>query len=368
MPLVSSEASLQTRAKVWWSGIPLMTRCTFAACLALYLVPAITGFPDTSSICLAAAPVFHGQVYRFLIAALSHAGLLHLGMNMLAFLPLGASLERHYGSLQFMWIMLLLLALGDSLYVLVAAASAALPLSLPSVLDFYRQCAVGLSGVIFGLVLIDNHHASSPTRSIFGLFSVPTWAFPWVLLVIWQLLVPRASLLGHLTGLLVGHAFVTGRLRWLLPSSATYQAVERALPFCLHSPSFIAHTAGSGGDAVLPTQHPHGGDGNPHSGWLQGPWMPFPPSSARLRMSGLNLSSLWGGSQPDLQQQQAPQQQAQQAAGPSAMGVRLGGGQAPSDAKAAAAAAAEARLAAAGGKGSGGRGGPGGSGGGAGMV
>lgn len=40
-------------------------------------------------------------------------------------------------------------------------------------------------------------------RSIFGLFSVPTWAFPWALLVIWQLLVPRASLLGHLTGLLV---------------------------------------------------------------------------------------------------------------------------------------------------------------------
>lgn len=43
--------------------------------------------------------------------------------------------------------------------------------------------------------------------SIFGLFSVPTWAFPWALLVIWQLLVPRASLLGHLTGLLVGRCF-----------------------------------------------------------------------------------------------------------------------------------------------------------------
>lgn len=153
-----------------------------------------------------------------------------------------------------------------------AAASAALPLALPAMLDFYRQCAVGLSGVIFGLVLIDSHQAASPTRrqaggrgqagrglrgcrghgqmvtvgpaclhrsgrgqgtsgvaqaaglarrlgvccaqapgalcllppcSIFGLFSVPTWAFPWALLVIWQLLVPRASLLGHLTGLLV---------------------------------------------------------------------------------------------------------------------------------------------------------------------
>ncbi len=58
--------------------------------------------------------------------------------------------------------------------------------------------------------------------------------------------------------------------------------MERALPFCLHSPSFIAHTAGSGSDAVLPTQHAHDGDGNPHSGWLQGPWMPFPSSSECL--------------------------------------------------------------------------------------
>ncbi|KAL4450677.1 hypothetical protein ABPG77_001033 [Micractinium sp. CCAP 211/92] len=331
-------------------------RCTFVACVAFYLLTAITGFPGTSTVCLAARPVLHGQAFRVFTAALSHAGLLHVGMNMLAFLPLGASLERHFGSLQLLWVMLLLSALGGAMYVVVAAASAALPLSLPAILDFYHQCAVGLSGVIFGLVLIDSHQASSPTRSIFGLFSVPTWAFPWALLVIWQLLVPRASLLGHLTGLLVGYAFATGRLRWLLPSSATYQTVERALPFCLHSPSFIAHTAGSGSDAVLPTRHAHDGDGNPHSGWLQGPWMPFPSSSGRLRMSGLNLSSLWGGSQPDMQQQapQPPLQQQRgggQTAGPSAAGVRLGGSQPPSDAKAAAAAAAEARLAAAGSKG-----------------
>ena len=97
------------------------------------------------------------------------------------------------------------------------------------------------------------------------------------------------------------------------------------------------------------------------------------PAGGRLRMSGFNLSSLWAGSQPDLQQQAQQQQQQQQqqqgggqVAGPSAAGVRLGGGQAPSDAKAAAAAAAEARLAAGGSKGSGGRtGGPSGS---AGMM
>lgn len=66
-----------------------LCRCTSAACVALYLATAVTGFPDTSSVCLAAAPVLHGQAFRIVTAALSHAGLLHLGMNMLAFLPLG---------------------------------------------------------------------------------------------------------------------------------------------------------------------------------------------------------------------------------------------------------------------------------------
>lgn len=67
------------------------------ACVGLYLLSALTGFPDTSSVCLAAAPVLHGQAFRVLTAALSHAGLLHLGMNMLAFLPLGEGVPANCG-------------------------------------------------------------------------------------------------------------------------------------------------------------------------------------------------------------------------------------------------------------------------------
>lgn len=70
-------------------------RCTFVACVAFYLLTAITGFPDTSTVCLAARPVLHGQAFRVFTAALSHAGLLHLGMNMLAFLPLGEGRPAH---------------------------------------------------------------------------------------------------------------------------------------------------------------------------------------------------------------------------------------------------------------------------------
>lgn len=199
-------------------------------------------------------------------------------MNMLALLQIGPSLERALGSLQFLATMVLLLVLGDAAYVGIAYLWALAPLhSLPAFLDFMRQCAVGFSGILFGLVrggrwwlgssvrysaggkrgqrgarllwrfsrglwcngasfgsasvvcsrpllappphttppmqvLIDNHASGGERRSIFGFFSVPARLYPWVLLVVWQLLVPQASFLGHLTGLLV--RFCAGRARW----------------------------------------------------------------------------------------------------------------------------------------------------------
>ena len=54
-----------------------------------------------------------------------------------------------------------------------------------------------------------HHHTHTHTTprhatcSVAGLFSVPAAAYPWVLFVLLQVLVPHVSLLGHLTGLLV---------------------------------------------------------------------------------------------------------------------------------------------------------------------
>lgn len=56
--------------------------------MGVYLVSSLAGVPF-SAVCLAPQPVFHGQVYRLLTSALSHAGLLHLGMNMAALLVRG---------------------------------------------------------------------------------------------------------------------------------------------------------------------------------------------------------------------------------------------------------------------------------------
>ena len=42
-----------------------------------------------------------------------------------------------------------------------------------------RQCAIGFSGVIFGLIVVDNAQSASSHRSIFGLFTVPAAYYPW---------------------------------------------------------------------------------------------------------------------------------------------------------------------------------------------
>jgi hypothetical protein len=73
-----------------------------------------------------------------------------------------------------------------------------------------------MSGVIFGLIVIDNHHSASSQRSIFGLFSVPSSLYPYVLLVVWQVIMPSASFLGHLCGVLVSAATLLVMIRLIM--------------------------------------------------------------------------------------------------------------------------------------------------------
>ena len=90
-----------------------------------------------------------------------------------------------------------------------------------------HQCAVGFSGVVFGLIVIDNSVSHATSRSIFGLFSVPARVYPWALMVLWQLLLPSVSFLGHLTGIMVSalqHA--GGHRRWLPHAGRMGQTAE----------------------------------------------------------------------------------------------------------------------------------------------
>jgi hypothetical protein len=195
-------------------------------------------------------------VWRVFTSPFFHNGFLHLALNMSAWVPLSSSLERLVGTVQFTYIVLLFAALGGGLHALAGASAVHASESMP------RECAVGLSGVIFSLVVVDAHLSPAITRSLFGVVSVPTRYYPLALLALLQLLLPSASLLGHLSGVLVGYAYAWGWLNVLVLSSGAVGAVERArfvAPLVQRFPTFIL-------SAGLPD--PHGG-GLPR--WLTAP-------------------------------------------------------------------------------------------------
>ncbi|KAG1678752.1 hypothetical protein FOA52_012791 [Chlamydomonas sp. UWO 241] len=180
---------------------------------------------------------------------------------MLVFIPLGLTLEAGGGSVQFAHLLLVLFTIAACVYVLltyVLALSHLYPAAL-------HTCVVGLSGVIFGLIVVENAphatHAGDAstaagslfpvgTRSLLGLVAVPAVWYPWVLLVLWQLLVPAASFLGHLSGLLAGQLWVGGHLRSLSLSRATAARIEASptVAWLAARPSFVP----SGGAGGLP--------------------------------------------------------------------------------------------------------------------
>ncbi len=136
-------------------------------------------------------------------------------------IPQGSKFERQVGSVTFGWLNGIFCVLSN---VLVACAA-----STEHLIGFdmaYVQCAVGYSTAIFTLLTIDSlsessfmqrrqatltayTHAHAHTRmlianSFFGI-PVPVRAYPWVLLVFIQLLIPFASFHGHLAGIAVGY-------------------------------------------------------------------------------------------------------------------------------------------------------------------
>ncbi len=159
-------------------------------------------------------------VWRLFTAPLFHAGLLHVAMNLSAWVPLGSSLERLVGSVQFAWLTLLFAVLGGLLHALAGTTAEGSGVR--------SSCTVGLSGVIFSLVVVDAHLTPVASRTLFGVVSVPTRWYPLALLALLQLLLPDASMLGHLAGVLVGYAFIWGYLNWAVLSGTTVNTLERA--------------------------------------------------------------------------------------------------------------------------------------------
>lgn len=151
------------------------------------------------------------QLWRAVTAAFAHYSVLHLALNVAAVFQLGA-LERRGGTLAYVRASVLVLLAGTAL-------AAALRHAAVRVLHCARArdtVAVGYSGVAFGLMALEAARAHSSGRALALLgVRVPALLAPFLALALTQVLVPRASFVGHLAGILAGLAVAAGAFAWL---------------------------------------------------------------------------------------------------------------------------------------------------------
>ncbi|CAM9404675.1 unnamed protein product [Laminaria digitata] len=185
---------------------------------------------------------------------------MHIVFNMMSFLSIGANLERSIGTLAMFFTVMWSIILGGAVYVGVEWAMTMWVTNDPG---YALQRAVGFSGVIFTLALMESYRSTQPTRSVFGMINVPTRMYPWVLLVVLSVFIPGISFMGHLSGILVGVLHVYGVTKPLLPSTAHYAEME--------SYEWLRHNIGQRSNFVsCPLALPTTSD-----------WSPAPSSSLR---------------------------------------------------------------------------------------
>lgn len=193
------------------------------------------------------------EYYRVLTSALFHANLMHIGMNMLSTSAISSMLEKKLGTLRLFVSMWWAMLLTSTIYISIAYFA-----HLGFGYDAWMyQHAVGFSGIIFHLSVLESNLQPGP-RSVFGFFSVPSSLYPWVLLVVLQMIMPNLSFLGHLAGILTGTLQHYGLLDGLLLGETFLMELEMKEVFrpLVSLRGFVATQQSSGGGAGQSLGHP----------------------------------------------------------------------------------------------------------------
>ena len=168
------------------------------------------------------------QFWRLFTSSFFHSGIIHLLMNMMTFYQLGVSFERSIGTFSFFCHIAIFGFISNLVYLFVAWF-----MKFGGRPETYYGSAVGFSGVLFSLMVIDNTVSGGNKRSVFGLFLVPTEIYPWVMLLFMSLIMPNVSLVGHAAGLIVGYMYTFKILKFLSPSPEVCSRIERKICCCL---------------------------------------------------------------------------------------------------------------------------------------
>ncbi|KAG7369610.1 rhomboid family protein [Nitzschia inconspicua] len=186
------------------------------------------------------------EYYRLLTSTLFHVNIMHIGMNILSTSAIGTLLEKQMGTLRLVFSIWWAMLLTSSLYILISW--------LAYIILGYDQLlyshAVGFSGVIFHMSVLETYLHPRPSRSLFGFVSVPQTSYPWALLILLQFIMPQISFLGHLAGILTGNLQYFGVLDHTFLMSDAYlidMENHHFLRPLVTMPTFVPTSQGSNG-------------------------------------------------------------------------------------------------------------------------
>lgn len=195
-------------------NIPPVTLATLGLNVYLFLFP----LKPLLQTCLSVQQAYwYRDWYRLLLSPFHHVDDMHLYFNMASLLWKGINLERKLGGPWFAYLLSVFSVLTGLVYLL-------LEMGLTHMTEdssYSLQCAVGFSGVLFGLKVVNNHYHPGSTTYIMGLAISSRYAC-WVELVLIHVMNPGTSFVGHLAGILVGLLYTKGPLKSLMKTCASF--------------------------------------------------------------------------------------------------------------------------------------------------
>lgn len=191
------------------TSLPPVTLVSILTQVGVYL-----NIINVPRLCISGAGVALDREYlRLIIPSIRHTHDIHLYYNMVSLAWKGLELEKRLGSAKFLVTLIILTLVSSIFYVVLAVAGA----DLLEDHSLMTQCAIGFSGVLFGMKVLNTHYSNQEQQrtSFFG-FLVPMKFAVWLELIIIQVMVPNSSFMGHLGGIMAGLVFVKSPLPTIL--------------------------------------------------------------------------------------------------------------------------------------------------------
>nr|XP_043611175.1 RHOMBOID-like protein 13 [Erigeron canadensis] len=184
------------------------TSCIIGLCTLIwfYIQKKNIGY---SHVGLSYETAIEGHHWRIITSAFSHISVVHLVFNMSALWSLGAVEQLGHlglGVSYYLRYSLVLVVLSG----LLVLASYHVLISRFKIEYFRRVTAVGYSCVVFGWMTILAVKQPSSKLNLFGFLSLPISFAPFESLIFTSIIVPQASFLGHLSGIIVGYSIAWG--------------------------------------------------------------------------------------------------------------------------------------------------------------